>query len=271
MRKIKLYILLWLNFIKIATIINWRHLFVFYFPFYWRNPAKLTGIRIHRLGNQKIYIRRGSLIDRDVVKYVFYDQFHLPSRQLPSNPVILDLGSNIGLTALHFKLQYPGSRIIGYEMDTANCIIARQNCSDLTNCIIHNEAIWPVTGQVVYNTSQYEDGYAVAETAIANGSPQKAKAITLQDVWLQHQLSSVDYLKMDIEGAEKNVFLSGNLTWLNQVLELNIECHDDDFLDRALSLIASYGFKTWRDEAHFCMLRAVKKQDEPIAHTIRPV
>lgn len=242
----------------IAKLIDRRDLLLFYFPFFFTASVRPASLRIRSLPGKKVFIRRGVLIDRDVVKYVFVDRYHLPVQKLPADATILDLGSNIGLTMVHLKQLYPGSRIIGYEMDAANYRLARQNCAGLDNCEVYREAVWSSAGEVWYDQKGYEDGYAIEENAKGEGDMQKANAVTLQDIFRQHQLEQVDYLKMDIEGAEKEIFLSGSLDWLGKLGELNIECHDEEFLNRILPIIRSYGLNTWRDHTHFCMIRAVR-------------
>jgi tRNA1(Val) A37 N6-methylase TrmN6 len=47
--------------------------------------------------------------------------------KISTNPVFLDLGSNIGLTIAHMKQIYPTSKIVGYEMNKENYILAKEN------------------------------------------------------------------------------------------------------------------------------------------------
>lgn len=76
--------------------------------------------------------------------YVFHDQYHLAPGRLPDRPVILDLGSNIGCTIVHYKYLYGGSRIIGVEMDEGNYELAKRNVMvGSINIEIHGDAsLW---------------------------------------------------------------------------------------------------------------------------------
>jgi hypothetical protein len=42
----------------------------------------------------------------------------------------------------------------------------------------------------------------------------------------QFNLNHIDILKLDIEGAEKEIFENGNLEWLDKTDVLTIELHD---------------------------------------------
>jgi FkbM family methyltransferase len=50
--------------------------------------------------------------------------------------------------------------------------------------------------------------------------------ITMDDLMRQFDISRVDLLKVDIEGAEKEVFGSGTTSWLDRVSTIAIELHD---------------------------------------------
>jgi hypothetical protein len=53
----------------------------------------------------------------------------------------------------------------------------------------------------------------------------------------------IDYLKMDIEGAELDVFRNGDLTFLKKTRVCAVECHDDDCMKAVTSALDKFGFK----------------------------
>ena len=60
----------------------------------------------------------------------------------------------------------------------------------------------------------------------------------------------VDLLKMDIEGAEKDLFI-GNPSWLDRVNNMVIEFHGDSRQQCCFDeMIAARGFKIVDDNAH---------------------
>lgn len=214
-------------------------------------------IQIKSLDNEAITIRSNNAIDRSVIKYVFYHQYHLPPVKLPTNAVILDLGANIGLTIRHFKHLYPQSKIFGFEMDSQNFEVCKKNCENLSDVSITNKAVWTETGTIQYADNVDTDAYAITENA--QTATKEMPSINLNDILTTHSLEKVDYMKMDIEGAEKNILESDDLSWMQKVQAMNIELHEDEFVQKAIDIVSQQGFKCWKDTKHWASIMAVKK------------
>lgn len=214
-------------------------------------------LRIKQLNNASITIRGNNAIDRSVIKYVFYYQYHLPPTTLPLDATILDLGTNIRLTIRHFKHLYPQSKIYGFEMDKNNFEICQINCQNLENVTLVNEAVWTTTGTIQYADEVDTDAYAI--TADAATQTKEAPSISLPDILERFSLEKVDYLKMDIEGAEKNILESDDLSWMQKIQVMSIELHEDAFIDVAIDIVSKQGFKCWRDTKHWASIMAVKQ------------
>jgi FkbM family methyltransferase len=256
LRSVKLQVLLWKNVFRVFAIVHKNSWWAFYRPYFWIRSEQLIPIKIKLLNHHPIFIRRGSLIDRDVIQYVFYHQYHLPANQLPARPVILDLGANIGCTIRHFSHLYPDATIIGYELDKDNYGVALKNIHSLENCSLNNQAIWGSKRTTYYNHQLHFDAYHLDEQLT---SGKKVSTVTINHIVDSYQLARIDYLKMDIEGAEKNILLEGDTNWLHRVQgELNIEMHEKDIVQRCIEVINGYGFRCYIDKKHPNQLRAVK-------------
>ena len=133
----------------------------------------------------------------------------------------------------------------------------------LFSCYIFNFAVWSKNELVSYELDACEDAYNIInEPANFENSKllQTIQAITINDIITEHGFSRIDYLKMDIEGAEKNLLKVGFPDWLQIVQQINIEIHDESFLEEASGILASYGFICHRDDQHACLLKAAKPQ-----------
>jgi FkbM family methyltransferase len=212
------------------------------------NKNQIIPVGVRLLGKINIYIRANSLTDRKVLKYVFYDQYHLPPVPLPEESIILDLGSNIGLTLRHFAKLYPLAKIYGYEMDSNNFAIAELNCKGFNNITLSNCAVWTEIGKVNYDAGNNSDAFSIEEVS-GRKATQTVNSITVSKILSDHNIKSIDYLKMDIEGAEKNI-LKSNLDWTDCVNLMNIEIHDKKFIDEAMRILTNIGFQCWRHPHH---------------------
>ena len=186
-------------------------------------------VRIRQLGNRDVELRPATADARTAFS-TFWHQFHLPPTdvRMPDKPMFLDLGANNGLTAAHLAAQYPGATVVGVELDERNVAIARRNISPWADrCQILHAGVWYEDGEVSYMYSEgAEDGFGINEE-----HPQGGVTITVRSCSIDTILREVgdppvvDYVKMDIEGAEREV-LRRDPSWLKRVRSLKIELHD---------------------------------------------
>lgn len=135
-------------------------------------------------------------------------------------PVIIDCGSNIGVSVLWFTKNYPGSSIIAFEPDPLLFGLLQQNTK--TNNIhsdLRNEAVWNSNSVLKFSPSKKQNAQ------ISDAGTVTVNAIRLKEV-LQ-KFSQIDLLKIDIEGAEYAV-LKDCKDELHKVQHLFVECHYKD-------------------------------------------
>jgi FkbM family methyltransferase len=191
--------------------------------------------------------------DIPVVFDTFAGLYHLPPVPPPERPVIVDLGANIGCTIVHYASLYPGARIVGVELDAENVRLARINTSAIadTATVLH-AAIWPHDGNVGYSGGEAW-GYRVE-----SGGETTVAALSMPSLMKSCGLSTIDFLKVDIEGAERDLF-QGTLPWLQHVRSLAIEVHDDEALiGQLISLLTARGFVAQRDTHHWSAVIAAR-------------
>lgn len=164
------------------------------------------------------------------------------------HPLIIDGGSNIGLSVLFFKWLYPASTIIAFEADDETFRILHRNieANNLRGVQSYNAAIAGIEGTIDFYYQADRPGAHVNTMLKEKGLTisKKANAVLLSK-FLQEE---VDLLKLDIEGAEMTVLedlaKSGKL---KQVREIIIEYHHHidprrDELSKALSIFEENGF-----------------------------
>jgi FkbM family methyltransferase len=211
-------------------------------------------IRIKQLGG-KVVVCRSRSTDHLVVRDTFLRQFHLPHIELPERPVILDLGSNIGLTVAHYACLYPGARIYGCEMDLENYNLALKNTSSWKEQItLVNAAVWTKKGIVNYGGKD-QQSYRIVEEET---SQKQAMAVSIESIMSENRINKIDFVKMDIEGAEQHV-LRSSLCWAMRVNSMKVEVHNKSCLDEEIALLEEAGFKCWEDHRHWSTILAVRE------------
>lgn len=143
---------------------------------------------------------------------------------------IVDAGANIGCSAVYFAKRFPKARIICIEADKGNFESLLINCSPYPNIECLHAALWPLEGQVeILDTGEGAWAFRAKDIQLnpqAHGiQAARIAAITIQGVIDKYGIDSIDLLKMDIEGSEREVLGMGQEV-LNHVNVLVVECHD---------------------------------------------
>lgn len=161
-----------------------------------------------------LHIRAGTT-DADVVVDAFAGRYHLPlSDQKPR--IVWDLGCNIGVTVAQMAALYPDATVIGVEPDPGNAAAARVNVRS-DRCRIIEAAVWTTAGTVnLWRAPGREAGSHIADQGI------RVRAMTPSE--LLTDTGPPDFVKMDIEGAERSLLADG-AEWLHDVQEIRVECH----------------------------------------------
>lgn len=152
---------------------------------------------------------------RDVVLSREYD-LRLPDFHPQT---IVDAGANCGMASVFYANTYPDARIIAVEPDPSNFAMLVKNTRAYPNVTPVHAALWSSDGEL-----QLTGGDAFEKWGIQTIEGSGVRAITIDTLMREHGLQSIDLLKVDIEGAEKEVFKIA--PWMSQVKLLVIELHD---------------------------------------------
>jgi len=146
---------------------------------------------------------------------------------LPFSPrFIVDGGANIGMASIYFARKYPKAKIFAIEPDPSNFALLVNNVRPYRGVLPIHAALWNRDGEIRVRepdpaTGAYgEWGYVTRE----GGSGAKVRAVTMRRLMEEMHIPAVDLAKLDIEGAEREVF--EDTGWLHGLGCLMIELHD---------------------------------------------
>lgn len=143
---------------------------------------------------------------------------------------IIDAGANIGLASIYFANKYPDSKIIAIEPEKNNFNLLKKNTGSYANIIPLRAALWNKKDEITIIDPGLGNWGFITKEKESLSSPEKpffqtVNAITLQNIIEDFNLEEIDILKIDIEGAEKEVF-SDTSTWIHRVNSIIIELHE---------------------------------------------
>ena len=171
-----------------------------------------------------IRIRKGTT-DLQTFNEVFVNEEYYFDKEIQVD-FIIDCGANIGLTSIYLKWQFPNAFIVAVEPEKSNYDILIKNLSNYSPSIqCLQKAIWNKETELrIKNKDAGKWAFSVEETLIQD--PSNIKAITIDNILIKFGRRQIDILKIDIEGAELELFQSGYENWLPITKLILIETHD---------------------------------------------
>jgi len=141
------------------------------------------------------------------------------------NPLILDLGANLGFATLWFKYNYPGARIWAYEPFKKSYDIITKNVKDnnYDNITVKNYGVLDKDCTIPFY--HIEGGAGLGDSIVNVGGTVKEKCEfhNLDSEW--EHVDKIDLIKMDIEGSEFPVLK--NCSFWKKADKIIIEFHDN--------------------------------------------
>lgn len=159
------------------------------------------------------------------------EEYGIP--ELPeSAETIVDLGANIGLASIYFGARYPKARILAIEPDAENYDLMAKNTAPLGSRVLRrNIAAWKHDGFInIHSEDDRGEPLGAWGFRVSNqeslATSRKIECARVRNLLDHADFQTVDIMKIDIEGAELDLFSVGADEWLKRVRYLIIETHD---------------------------------------------
>jgi FkbM family methyltransferase len=186
------------------------------------------GFRYPRpIGNVRLRVRANDGADAFIHSEVFEHEYYaLPLATPPAT--ILDLGANVGMTAVYFSRVFPDAALACVEPVPDNLRLLKKNLElNGVEAAVFAAAVDVADGRTVMELDLRDYGHRISP-APTRGEAGRIEVAAVSVPTLRQQLGwdRIGLLKIDIEGHEA-ALLSDGCDWLACVDALCIECHGE--------------------------------------------
>jgi FkbM family methyltransferase len=235
---------------------------------FYDNKTLLPGIRnkqynveksegfFHINGNGIQVKLRTESSDVDVFDEIFVlDVYRTAVRLIEANALtihsVVDLGSNIGLATVYFHAVFPDATYVCVEADKENWELMTENLQMITNRQLFNKAVWSES-KALYINNGFRDGMEWSKSVSCSSfnSVSAVEGVTITELLDQSGLHEIGLLKVDIEGSEFEVFMNGDIGFLDNTKTLVMEIHPESGnMEDLVSRVRSAGFVVFENES----------------------
>ena len=185
--------------------------------------------------------------DESAIECMLHLPNYEPVRWVAPRPgeVFLDAGAYVGWYSIQAaRAVGPSGRVIALEPDPVNRSQLERNLklNDIQNTTVVPCAVWSGTGRVGWRPGDQPVWHRVGEA----GESGKIEAISVDDLVKRLGLPRVDWIKLDIEGAEVEALRGASETLRRFRPTLFIEVHETR--EPVCTLLTQFGYSLEREQ-----------------------
>lgn len=180
--------------------------------------------------------------------------------KIKEGDIIFDIGANVGVFSLYASL-IKGTKVYAFEPHPTNFKILSNNVSQnkITNIECFEFAIGIDNEDRTLIEGNIAGGHKISnENERVNSEGRlKVKSVTLPSMIEKLNINTIDFVKLDCEGAEGEIIKSLSQDDLKKIDKMAIEFHDNHSIlshDEILKKLNNSGFKTflkWDGKSYF--------------------
>jgi FkbM family methyltransferase len=187
-----------------------------------------------------VWLRPGTC---DVILYddiLVHEQYG--SQPLAHVRTILDAGANIGLASAYFLWKSPKARVLALEPDPVNYELCAKNLAPYgERAVILRAGLWDRPCRIQVDSANLGTWASTTVPAPATAGAEAIDAFDVPTLMARYGMETLDLLKIDIEGAEREIFAADDLGWLDRVGCIQIELEETS-RDTFFRAVAGRGF-----------------------------
>lgn len=144
--------------------------------------------------------------------------------------IIIDAGANIGLASIYFSNRFPSALVYAIEPEKSNYSTLLKTVNAYSNVTPINAALHHTNNLRLELFDRGIGHWGFTTQAVKNNNRvtklDKIETVSIYSIISLYSLKIIDILKIDIEGAEVEVFQKNSELWLPRVRCIIIEFHE---------------------------------------------
>ena len=219
------------------------------------NPWEIVRFRNRQQSGEVLDVRfrssapiflRGGVHDYHMFDRIFLrDEYRLQSASSGAHvpwECVVDLGGNVGVFTA--RVASLAKRVVTYEPVQMNYERLLGNTRQLENVTAVRAAVAGKAGslRIYHPAEESRSGTFTSHTELLGPETEhydEVRALTLDDLFREHEIARCDLLKIDVEGAEYEILHGASAGTLKRVARIHGEYHDVDSTD-ARTRIANF-------------------------------
>ena len=198
-------------------------------------------------------------VNEDVGKSILLGEFEIDDikyfeKDISPNDVILDIGANIGVYCVTAGKRNADARIFAFEPIPINAQLIRATLllNHIENVQIIQKCVSDSSKGVMFSVSTDSAFSSMINTRRKTEREAiKCRAVKLDDFCVEHGISQIDLIKIDVEGGEEAVIRGGGKIFGNSSVAPRLvlmELYDQNLkvfgssIEKVLELMSNYGY-----------------------------
>jgi len=195
-------------------------------------------------------------------------------KQLPADPIVVDIGANVGFFNVLLLSKINVKKIYAYEPVPVNVATFQETLNNnrqlSDQVVLFQMAVTGIqqNGLDLYLEDIHKntvDASVFSDFDVSHAHKITVPSITLSEIILKNNLQQIDFLKLDCEGSEFDIMYNTDKMLIRRINKMMVEVHDRDadknnisFFDKYVQSL-DYSTSYVRINHHCHVLTAVKK------------
>jgi len=200
---------------------------------------------IRKVDNLIIKFRKDTT-DEFIISEIFTKkEYDVKEFDIIKNPIIVDVGAHIGCFTLKMAKIFKDGNVFSFEPMKSNFNLLLENIelNKLSNVSIFNLGVARNEGKDKLNIDDNNTGgHSIIYTPSSN--LEIIECITLENIFEDNNISEIDLLKLDCEGAEYQILYNLPDDYFKKIKNIILEYHDykNNHVNELIDFLEKKGF-----------------------------